>query len=120
MIRLEQQSDGSGRAVLVLYGRDHAVLATLMGSCAGLATEPGAVAVHGLRGVISVDGCQLVAVRQTRDRGVRLDYNRYIWALDAEGWRQVHDLLEPFLDDGPSETFQYLEDRGDATIVFST
>jgi hypothetical protein len=120
MIRLERQSAVNGKPALVLHGRDRETLARLIESCSGLESETGSVAIHRLPGVISVDGCQLVAVRRERDAGVRLDDNRYIWALDSEGWRQVQGLLEPFLARDSSEAFQFLENRGDATILYST
>ena len=120
MIRLELKNNATGTVVL-LHGRDPKTCSRLVESLLNLAAHPGSVAVQGISGVVSSDGSELVAVHEPDHlRGVRSQGTRFRWSQDAEGWRQVADLLTPFTENQEDDRFQFLDEKGDATIICST
>jgi hypothetical protein len=79
MIRLELQSHVSGRAVVLLHGRDPQTCSRLVDSFLGLAAASGSVAVQGIPGVVASGGCELTAVRESKHLGVRSGQS-YRWS----------------------------------------
>ena len=46
--------------------------------------------------------------------------NRFIWTLPRNGWTRVEDLLAPFFSrDLPGASFQWLDESGEISVLFS-
>lgn len=77
------------------------------------------VALDGARGIEAVDGCRLVLRVGTRNEGVVRQGDGFVCTLTASTWRDVAELVQPFCERADRNTFQYLDDTSEITLILS-
>ena len=115
----------SGEFVVLIHGRDAATFGALVSSFKSLATEESKeIAIHDVRWVNAIGGCQVIATNRPGRPGIWFDSapGSYRWLQDPEGWLQVAELAEPVGAAAvtPGVCSQYLEWLGNATLILST
>ena len=71
--------------------------------------------------ILSIDGCQLDFLVAERDRGIITTdiTNQFICVLNKESWKNVKDLIEPFCKDARPNTYQWLDETSNISLLFS-
>jgi hypothetical protein len=77
------------------------------------------VTLHSAHGFEPVRGCRLVLHVGTRDEGVVPLDDGFVCTLTPSTWRNVADLIQPFCERADRNTFQYLDDTSDITLLLS-
>ena len=121
-MKLEFLVDGSPDCPLIrLYAFDQSevlrfkdLISTLS---LGKATN---VSLHEQSWIDPVDGCKLEMSLGKRDRGIKqVDPSRFECVLTEEGWTDVAFLLEPFCAKELPTGYQWLEERGQVSLLIS-
>ena len=77
------------------------------------------IALHDAQAVEAVDGCRLVLRVGSRDEGVARLNDGFLCTLTPSTWRQVAARVQWFCEGAEPNTFQYLDDTSEITLVLS-
>ena len=78
-------------------------------------------ALHHLDFIQSIDDCQLDFVVGEKDKGILTTTmaNQFICVLSQESWEWVGELIEPFCQIARSNTYQWLDETSNISLLFS-
>jgi hypothetical protein len=76
--------------------------------------------LHHDRNIEALGGCRLTFQLHDRDLGiVRRAQSTFDCVFTMEGWRQIEGLLGPFCESATPGHYQWLTDKGDASLLLS-
>lgn len=121
-MRLEYLPDGSLDCPLIrLYDFDAAAATHLLRLVASLSDgSVGRIVLDERQEITLVDGCKLALVAGGSDHGVvRMAANQFECVLTPASWANVAGLIEPFCEPGVSNSFQWLDETSDISLLLS-
>ncbi len=121
-MKMEYLADGSPDCPLIrLYGFRPAEVLELRSLCLSLANRAATcIALHEQPGIDAIGGCELSLRIGDRDAGVHQSgKTRFDCTLTDEGWREVAGLAEPFCQIVEPNTYQWLNEDGDVSLLLS-
>ncbi|MGO9097170.1 MAG: hypothetical protein ACLQGV_18350 [Bryobacteraceae bacterium] len=76
--------------------------------------------LHNDPSVEAIDGCQLILQLRQKDLGIiRRGRSTFNCAFSAETWRNIAALVEPFCESATHGHYQWLTEKGDASLLLS-
>ena len=118
-----------GTPVILIWGRERAAVAALLAAFHSLADVPGAeIALHAEVPGVQAEGCEVYAMNRRatwlRPLGVYAlrAKGTFTWRRDREGWLEVADKVESFLQGisaGQTNIYQDLSSSRNATVILS-
>ena len=121
-MKMEFLPDGSPDCPLIrLYEFSVAEVQELRRFCMSLADGSATcIALHQQPGITAIGGCELNLRIDKRDVGLLQSKTmKFDCALTDEGWREVADLAEPFCDKVGPNTYQWLNEDGEVSLLLS-
>jgi hypothetical protein len=121
-MKLEFLAEGSKECPLIrLYSFDQSAVLQLMNLISALAAGTTTNAsLHEQPWIEPLGGCELKLCLGGRDEGVaQIGPSRFECVLRNEGWDDIAGLLKPFCESRRADVYQWLNDRGQISLLIS-
>jgi len=121
-MKLEFLAEGSKECPLIrLYSFDQSAVLRLMNLISALAAgTTTSASLHEQPWIEPVGGCELKLCLSGHDKGVvQIGPSTFECVLRNEGWDDIAGLLKPFCESHRADVYQWLNERGQISLLIS-